>query len=75
MQFLQFFHEVAQNESWMLDDIKNAAVLLDRANIKRNMQGYDASRMLFELKVSSKVCLFSDDSFVKLNVLTFQFCR
>jgi hypothetical protein len=48
---LQFFHEVAQNESWMLDDLQNAAVLLDRANIKRNMQGYDANRMLFEVKV------------------------
>jgi len=51
-EYHQFFYEVAQNESWMLDDMRGAAVLLDRASIKKNMPGYDASRMLFELKTA-----------------------
>ena len=43
----------------MLDDMRGAAVLLDRASIKKNMPGYDATRMLFELKVTDLKSYFS----------------
>lgn len=53
----QFFYDVKEYERWMPADLTKAEDLLNYANMKRNQQGADASRLVFEIKTGLAIFL------------------
>lgn len=53
----QFFYDVKEYERWMPADLTKAEELLNYANMKRNQQGSDASRLVFEIKTGLAIFL------------------
>lgn len=53
----QFFYDVKEYERWMPVDLTKAEDLLNYANMKRNQQGNDATRLVFEIKTGLAIFL------------------